>query len=126
MKTLTLELPQDLYNSAKQLADAQHRPVEQVIVDYINLPTQVDTAMGNEIKMLANDALLQIVEMKLPPAEVAQLERLLDLQGTRPLTQFEHDQLVALVDLEGYITVRKAYALLEATNRGILPAHLRP
>lgn len=125
MTTLTLELPPDVYKSAKQLADSQRRPVEQVIVEYIHLP-QVEEPVGSEIDGLDDEELLQAVEMQLPATEVAQMQQLLDWQQIRPLTHFEREKLLALVELEGEITIRKAYALLEASKRGILPDHLRP
>ncbi|MBK8434279.1 MAG: hypothetical protein IPL28_24655 [Chloroflexi bacterium] len=107
------------------MADSQRRPVEQVIVEYIHLP-QVEEPVGGEIDGLDDEELLQAVEMQLPATEVAQMQQLLDWQQIRPLTHFEREKLLALVELEGEITIRKAYALLEASKRGILPDHLRP
>lgn len=125
MTTITLDLPQEIYRRAQRAAKATHRPVEQIVIEWIQPPQDESSAdlqpMLAGLDRLTNDELVQLVEVGLPTADAARLQTLLAQQQQRTLTLAEHKEAERLVAQEDLATLRKAKALFLLKQRQALP-----
>ena len=125
MQTVTLKLPEPLYRSARQVADATKQPLEALLTDSIarTLPplNDVSPEEATELAKLASldDASLwQEARATMKPVEQATMHELLDRQGASELASVEHARLQDLLDVYGRLMVRKAHAYLLLARRG--------
>jgi len=124
-QTITLKLPEPLYRSARQVAEATRRPLEAILTDSIarTLPPldDVSPAEAAELAKLAglDDASLwREARATMNPVEQALTRELLDRQGASELTPAEHARLQGLLDVYGRLMVHKAHAYLLLARRG--------
>lgn len=124
-QTITLKLPEPLYRSARQVAEATRRPLEAILTDSIarTLPPldDVSPAEAAELAKLASfdDASLwREARATMNPVEQAKIHELLDRQGASELAPAEHVRLQDLLDVYGRLMVRKAHAYLLLARRG--------
>jgi formylmethanofuran dehydrogenase subunit E len=125
MQTVALELPESLYRSARQVAQATQKPLEAVLRDSIahTLPPLDDVSPeeATELAQLASyddAALWQESRVTMNVTEQAEMHELLDCQGAGELTSDEHARLQDLLDTCGRLMVRKAHAYLLLARRG--------
>ena len=118
---VTLELPDEVYQRARRVAQATRRPLEEVVLEWIRPPVQVKLP---ELEHLPNDELLRAARATLPPEHTQRLQELLAAQQQRSLSEDEQREAVELVEQEDFITLRKARALFLLKQRGILPDEL--
>ena len=115
MTTVTLDLPQDLYQLAQHTAQRSRRPIEHVLLDWIQPPTEVNERDVQrelvELELRTTSELIQIAKSALPQQGMTRLQDLLTLQQQRPLTVQEQREAQALVHQEDFQTLRKAKAL---------------
>ena len=123
--TITLKLPEPLYRSARQVAEATRRPLEAILTDSIarTLPPLDDVSPAEvaELAKLAglDDASLwREARATMKPVEQAMMHESLDRQGASELTSAEHVRLQDLLDVYGRLMVRKAHAYLLLARRG--------
>ena len=123
-QTVTLKLPEPLYRSARQVAEATKQPLEAILTDSIarTLPplNDVSPTEAAELAKLASldDASLwREARATMDPVEQAMTHELLDRQGASELTPVEHVRLQDLLDVYGRLMVRKAHAYLLLARR---------
>ena len=124
-QTVTLKLPEPLYRSAHQVAEATKQPLETLLTDSIarTLPPldDVSPAEAAELAKLASldDASLwREARATMNPVEQAMMHELLDRQGASELIPADHARLQDLLDVYGRLMVRKAHAYLLLARRG--------
>ena len=125
MQTVTLELPEFLYQSAQRLARASQKSVESFLETSIaqSLPPldDVSSEEASELAQLAqlDDASLwREARRTLSPAQQQNLEDLLYGQSAGELTSAQQTKLEQLMQLYGQLTTRKAHAWLLLARRG--------
>lgn len=124
-QTITLELPESLYRSASQIAQATKRPLADIVKESLahTLPP-LDDLSAEEAEILAHmssleDAVLwQEAKMTLPAADQDEVEGLLVQQSAGELSAEEQARLQQLLDKYGRLLVRKAHAWLLLARRG--------
>lgn len=125
MTTITLDLPQEIYRRAQRAAKATQRPVEQIVVEWIQPPLEENNAAIQpiiaEMEKLTTEELIQIAQATLPTPEAARLQTLLAAQQQRALTSPERQEAERLVAQEDLTTLRKAKALFLLKQRHALP-----
>ena len=128
LQTVTLNMPESVYQRAKQAADVLKRPVEDVIVDTLasTLPSldDVPTEMVGELAAMAHlsdEALRGLVNNVMPEERQELLHDLLDEQGRGELDESGQRELAALMAEYGRHMLRraKAVALLIARGRPV-------
>ena len=119
---VTLELPDEVYQQAQHVAQATHRPLEEIVCEWIRPPVEVKLP---ELEGLSNDKLLQAARETLPPEHAHRLQELLATQRQRSLSEDEQREALALVEQEDFVTLHKARALFLLKQRGVLPDDLR-
>ena len=138
MTTVTLDLPQDLYQLAQHTAQRSRQPIEQVLLDWIQPPNQDPPKQAGEgqdgaralqsaladLEQLTSAELIQVVRAALPPRDVARLQHLLALQQQRVLTTKEYNEAEQLVKQADFQTLRKAKALYLLKQRNAFPTDL--
>ena len=122
--TVTLDLPEEIYQRAQQVADATQRPIEQVVIEWIHLPQSELGEVVVRLETLSNDQLLQIARSRISSDHSHRLQELLSTQQQRTLTEKEQQEAVALVEQEDLLTLQKARALFLLNQRGVLPDDL--
>jgi len=125
MQTVTLKLSEPLYRFARQVAEAIEQPLEAVLQDSIArtlLPfDDVSPEHASELAKLASldDATLwREARAMMSAADQTEMHELLDRQGTGKLTSIQRDRLQDLLDMYGWLTVRKAHVYLLLARRG--------
>lgn len=128
MTTVTLDLPQQIYQKAAQVAKATKRPIEQVVVEWIRPPVEragsaQDAALAG-LEAMSAAQLTQVASSRATPEDTERLRELLSLQEQRELTETERDEAGQLVEQEDLITLRKAKAIYLLKQRNSLPDEL--
>ncbi len=128
MTTVTLELPQRIYQRAAEIAKATKRPIEQVVAEWIRPPAErtqsAQEAVLTGMETLNTAQLTQIAQAGVDSADTERLRQLLSLQEKRELTQSEHTEAARLVEQEDLITLRKAKAIYLLKQRNAMPGNL--
>jgi hypothetical protein len=128
MTTVTLELPQRIYQRAAEVARLTKRPIEQVVAEWIQPPAErspaVQEAALADLESMSTAQLTRIVETGAPAEDTERLQRLLSLQEQRALTRSETTEAERLVEQEDLITLRKAKAIYLLKQRNALPSDL--
>lgn len=122
--TIILELPKNIYERAQRVAQATRRPIEQVVVEWIHPPIQETITEIDNLENLSNVELHQAAQAHLSLDASRRLQDLLSAQQQRTLSDNEYQEVVALVEAEDLVTLRKARALFLLKERGLLPNDL--
>lgn len=126
VQTITLELPEDIYQRLQRMAEAIQRPIEEVTFQTIrgNLPPSVDDLppeLRDELAALQNlddKALWAIVKESLPPDQWRRHEHLLRKNQAGTLTAAEREELARLRAATDRFVFRRSYALALLKWRG--------
>lgn len=124
-QTITLELPESLYQSARQIAEVTKRPIEEIVQKSLThtLPPLDDVAAEEaetlaQMSMLDDAALWQEANKAMSAAAQAELHALLDRQNAGEVTDSDEARLQALLDEYGRLLVHKSHAWLLLARRG--------
>jgi CopG-like RHH_1 or ribbon-helix-helix domain, RHH_5 len=123
-----ITLPDEVYHRAERLAQVVSRNVSDLLADTITLalPSLTPHAQKEQpITELADQKVLALADLQMPPAQDQRLGNLLDKQQAGTLTDSEPAELLALMQVYQEGLLRKAQALREAVRRG-LRAPLEP
>ncbi len=120
-QTVTLELPDEIYQQAKRIARQHKQPVEQIVAGWIRPPAyeQQTQPVTENLTTLSDEQLLKIARMKVTPEHSARLQELLTTQQERNLTPQEMDEVTGLLAEEDAVTLNKARALFILQQRGV-------
>jgi hypothetical protein len=124
-QTVTLKLPELLYRSARQVAEATKQPLEAILTDSIartmlpldDVPPE-EAAELAKLASLDDASLWREARATMNPVDQAMMHELLDRQGANELTLAEHARLQDLLDVYGRLMVHKAHAYLLLARRG--------
>lgn len=125
MQTVTLELPESLYQTAHQIAEVTQQPVEAVLQASLahalppldDVPPEEATELA-AMALLDDSSLWRESRVIMSAGEQAELTELLKRQGAGELSSADAPRLQALVDTYGRLMVRKAHAWLLLARRG--------
>ena len=128
MTTVTLELPQRIYQRAAEIAKLTKRPIEQVVAEWIQPPPErsqaVQEAVLADLESMSTAQLAQIAQTGAPSEDTERLRQLLSFQEQRAFTRSEYAEAARLVEQEDLITLRKAKAIFLLKQRNALPSNL--
>ena len=126
VETVTLNLPEAVYHRVKQTAEALKRPLEDVIVETLNValpllddvPPEMASKLS-EMSVLPDGKLWQAARSTMERARQKRLERLNDKhQRTGKLTPEEESEQQTLLRLYGETVLIRAHAMLLLKQRG--------
>ncbi len=113
---VTLELPEPLASSVREVARQTRRSVEAVLLDWLDR-----AATELPVEQLPDDQVLAMRDLQLTAEQQAALSDLLGRQREGTLTEDERRELDSLLALYRRGMVRKAQALKVAIDRGLQP-----
>jgi hypothetical protein len=123
---ITLDVPDEVYRRAQDLALVAGREIGEVLSQALAL-SLTPVALTPEprdlttVGQLSDDQVLALCELQLPARQDQRLSELLDQQQAGLLSEVEHPELTALMQTYQLRLLRKAQALREAVQRGLLP-----
>ncbi len=124
-QTVTLDLPESLYRTAQQVAEATGQPLEVILqASLAHALPPLDDVPSEEMADLAalasldDAALWRVARGTLSEAEQTELGDLLDRQAAGELVPANLPRLQTLLDAYGQATLRKAHAYLLLARRG--------
>ena len=124
-QTVTLNLPDKLYQPLQRMAQATDQPMEIVLLTALqsSLPTLDGLPSGlahelSELEMMNNDALRQLLLETVPSDQQQALDELLWRNQAGELTPSERERLVALQRTADLVMLRKARAAVLLRFRG--------
>ena len=124
-QTITIQLPDDLYRSANQLARTTKRPLDEILQDSLThtLPPLDDVSPGEaealaQLSLLDDAELWQIAQSNLSPVKQTRLEALLLAQNKGELDEDAKETLIKLQNEYGRLLVRQSHAWLLLARRG--------
>lgn len=124
--TVTLALPDVLYQRLQGAATATKQPLEQVILRALNLgspPTWDDVPPEFQLDLagldkMNDEALWAVARSRREPAELVRYDELLEKNAEGALTSAEHDELARLREEADRFMLRKAHAAALLRWRG--------
>lgn len=114
---VTLELPDNLVQSARFVAAQTHRSVEDVLIAWLDR-----AAVDVPVELLPDDQVLALRDQQLDAATQNELGDLLAEQREGTLAAEGRVRLQELMNIYRQGMVRKAQALKVAVERGLQPA----
>lgn len=111
---VTVELPQELAERARALATLTHRPMEDVLIEWIDR-----AAADAQVDTLPDEEVLALCDSQIEPGQQEELSDLLARNREGLLQDREHSRLDELMRIYRRGLVRKAHALKVAVARGL-------
>jgi hypothetical protein len=125
-QSITLDIPDALYERFQHAATALNRPLEEVVFQSIqgNLPPSLDDLPANlheelrSLQSLNDQSLWSIAKRKLPASDWQQHQKLLEKQQTTQLKAKEQSELVRMREAVDLFVLRRSYAMALLKWRG--------
>jgi len=120
---VTITLPDEVYQRAERFARLANRDVASVLADTIQLsipPSRTNILDLEPISNLSDEQVLALTELQMEPDQDTRLSELLDRQQAGLLGEAERTELQTLMQIYQEGLLRKATALSEAVNRGLI------
>jgi hypothetical protein len=121
-RQVIVDLPDDVYRRAENLARLSRREVGDVLADAITLSLpSLDGpgAEGRPMAGLSDREVIELTELQLTPTQDRRLSKLLDRRQAQRLAEKERTELQGLMQRYQQGLLRKAEALAEAVRRGL-------
>lgn len=125
MSDYTLNIPEEIYSHARQIAEETSQSVDQVMLAYLRtLPSAVPILPPDEaaeleaLRHLSDDALWTIAREQMLPEIQERMQALMDKNNFGTITKGEFEELEQCVERGNRLMVRKAEAAGILTERG--------
>ena len=125
-KTITLNLPEEVYNRANYLAQLISRDLTDVLIDAISLSLSPTSSLNESesnrtesIESLSDSEVIALSELQMESEQDIRLSQLLQKQQADTLEETERPELWTLMQIYQTLLVKKAVALREAVSRGL-------
>ena len=124
--SVTLSVPEDLYNQARELAEATDQPLENVFLQRLEasfstplsrLPLDEQAELA-ALKFLSDDALWTMAREQMPQARQDRMESLMRLNSMGQIDGEGYKELSKLVEQGQRLMLRKAQASDLLMDRG--------
>ncbi|MEC4816274.1 MAG: hypothetical protein SAK29_23860 [Scytonema sp. PMC 1069.18] len=124
---ITLNLPDEIYQKAEHFAQLTNRNLSDVLTQVITLsfsPISSQSVSTNSLEVtfiasLPDEEVIALTDLQMEPEQDQRLSELLYNQQAGTLTNTEHSELVALMQVYQEKLLLKAQALREAVQRGL-------
>ena len=124
-RTITLDIPEALYERVQHAASSLHRRVEEVVLEVVatalpqldGLPRDLVDEVGS-LAFLNDRALFKVARSVVPPELSAEMTALLERKGRGAISAPEQIRLDELVHLHEALALRRAQAAVLLQRRG--------
>ena len=125
--SITLNLPDEVYRRASELAQLMSIDLADVLVEAISLSlspmssveADLDRSEETPVASLSDEEVLALTELQMETNSDQRLSELLDRQQAGILTEAERPELWTKMQIYQFLLLRKAIALREAVSRGL-------
>ena len=120
---LTIDLPKQLYQDVSMLAKRKKKSIGKVIEQAVLREVKEFSLASNDERPLADcldTEVLALANSKMSEAEAARQSELLEKQREEIITPFERNELDVLFRVYQVGNLRKAQAIREAVERGLI------
>ncbi|MBZ0308626.1 MAG: hypothetical protein K8I82_21345 [Anaerolineae bacterium] len=123
VQTITLKVPEHIYERARQIAETTAQPLETVFLHELEdaflppLPEDEEAEL-NALTHLSDEALWTIAREKMPTLHQARMQVLMDGNSQGTLSEAEYKELELMVDQGQRLMLRKGKAAALLTERG--------
>ena len=134
-KPITLNLPENVYNRAEELAQLIGRDLTDVLIEAISLSLsstspinesdyaprtgEANRDRSESVKSLSDSEVTAMSELQMESEQDLRLSQLLSKQQADTLSEAERSELWTLMQVYQTLLVKKAVALREAVSRGL-------
>src|SRR5207237_444202 len=125
MRTLTIQLPDEVYARLQQAAHGNEKRVSQVAIQMLSAALPPNDTMPQDIEQelrvlesLSDDVLWAVARSKMAASKQRRWKRLLDKNRQGTLTESERQDLEQLTAEGDRLTLSKAHAYLLLKERG--------
>lgn len=124
MSDMTINIPDDVYERLRQLAETTDQPIESVLINQLKTSLPLSELSPDEaselaaLRHLSDDALRQIAREQLPPAVQARMYDLMDQNSLGKISPQDYAELEALGERGNRLMLRKAEAAAILIERG--------
>ena len=119
---VTLTLPEELYEYAKRWATLTQRDLSEMLTDALTIvltPVYTTPRLEKPVSSLSGEVVLALSKAQMRPSQGRRLSELLEKQREGELTDSEHSELLALMQVYNQLWIRQSEALAEAVRRGL-------
>ena|SRR5687767_15805648 len=123
--SVTLTIPEHLYNQARRLAEKKSVPIEQLLVHqleaiFVELPSLPSDEQSEleALTHLSDQALWTIAREQMPEEIQQRMQSLMTANNLGTISTSERDELTTLVEQGQRLMLRKAKAMALLTERG--------
>ncbi len=122
-QTITLTVPEHIYERARNLAETTHQPLEVVFLHELEhaflplLPPDEEAELAS-LKGLSDDALWTIAREQMAALLQTRMQELMDKNSLGTIAPDEYKELEDLVDRGQRLMLRKSEAAALLTERG--------
>jgi len=120
---VTITLSDEVYRRVERLAQLTSRDIADVLSDAIKLSIPelgLQTELIESVSRLSDDRVIALTQLQLEPEQDERLSDLLDRQQEGIITEAEQIELSSLMQIYQEGLLRKATALKEAVQRGLM------
>ena len=125
-KTITLNLPEDVYIRANSIAKLISRDLADVLIEAISLSLSPASPFGDRelhrtesIKSLSDSEVIALSQLQMESEQDIRLSQLLLKQQANTVSETERPELWTLMRIYQTLLLKKAVALREAVERGL-------
>jgi len=119
---VTLTLSDELYEHARRWATITQRDLSEILTDALIImltPVYTTPKLEKPVSSLSDEDVLALSKVQMRPVQGRRLSELLEKQREGVLTESEHPELLALMQVYQQLWVRQSEALDEAVRRGL-------
>lgn len=119
---VTLTLPDELYDNARQWSALTQRDLAETLTDALKMvltPVHTHPPLEKAVSQLSDAEVIALTQAKMESAQGKRLGVLLEKQREAELTTTEQSQLLALMQVYNQLWLRQSEALAEAVRRGL-------
>ncbi|MBX7170602.1 MAG: hypothetical protein K1X72_06560 [Pyrinomonadaceae bacterium] len=117
---VTINLPDKIFANISSIASKSKRRVDEIIAEKIENEFSVNIEeLEKQIAFCSDKELLELTKLQMPTKQDNHLSNLLHKQNEEDLTKSEQKELWKLMELNRLTTLKKAFALREASRRGL-------
>ena len=116
-ETISLEIPDELVGSARALAAATNRSLEEALLEWIR-----SAVKEPPVESLSNESLLALCDRQMGPSQQVELSDLLAQHREGLLSPADRNRVDTLLGEYRRGLILKARAWKEAVDRGLRPA----
>jgi hypothetical protein len=120
--SITLTLPDEIFNLAQSLAHSINRDLNDILVEaiafYISPNYQGEKI--SSLNSLSDEEIIKLTQLQMASEQDQRLSELLNQQQERDLSTFENRELWSLMQIYQINLLKKSQGLNEAVKRGLI------